>query len=205
MIRSSAPYLFSLLMLLFMQGCGPGKLAPADYVRWVQNPGNGLVKEVITGVVGYEVQFRPAAFIIANEERAQTIAADKAAKRESELGSMYYFTCTLRSNDGTDVLQSNLIDQQQYYQRVNYLSLDAQQDFKLVQANDTIPCAMYQLENTYGATPHLRMLLAFSSKEISPKAGNLKLIYHDRIFTDRNLEFEFDEQKINNLPQLLTQ
>lgn len=203
MIRTLFSIVTWVVILSSLTGCGPGKLAPPDYVRWLEDPQNGMKQEVKRGSVSYEVQYKPAAYILANEERSQEIERGKADKRLQELGNMCYFTCTMKSNDGTDVLLSNLIDQQEYYQRVNYLSLEAQQDFNLVSGSDTLPCALYQLENTYGATPYMRMVLAFSGKSLS-KEHDLKLIYQDRIFTKQPIEFLFEKNKLNNLPQLLT-
>ena len=191
-----------LVLLFLMAGCGKSVLPPAAYTQWVESPEHGLKQSKEIGGVQFELQYKPADYIIACENAQQQLAASFHQERKQKLGELLYFTLALKSGS-QDLLMYNLADEKEYLQRVNYYSLDFQQDIKLVVGNDTLPCLLYQFENTYGIAPFVRMSIAFTGKkkEAIASTGAIVLV-NDRVFGGGVLPFAFDNDHFESIPEI---
>jgi hypothetical protein len=187
---------------LVWYGCNWGALPPVNFVKWVENPKNGLKQSKEVNNVIFEIQYKPLDYIIANENRKPIIEETFYKERIQKLGDLFYLTLTLKSGS-QDIMMYNLHDSQEYFKRVNYYSLDFQQDIKAVIGNDTLPCLMYQFENMYGVTPYVKMSIAFSGKHKTdfPKTDPLILI-DDRIFGGGLLRFVWKQSDLENIPSI---
>lgn len=176
--------------------------APADYVKWIENPANGLKQDHEVKGVHFELQYKPVDYIIANENAKNELSESFHQQRKEKLGDLFYFSLSLKS--GTqDLLMHNLDEEQEYYQRVNYYALDFQQDIKMLIGSDTLPCLMYQFENTYGVAPYIKMSLAFSGKKKEQALkNNFSILIYDRVFGGGWLNYSFDNKKMNAVPEI---
>lgn len=175
-------------------------LDPAAYIKWVENPEHGLRQSQVVNGVAFELQYKPVDYIIARENGKPDLSRSFYEKRKEKLGELYYFSLNLKSGE-QDLLMHNINDEQEYYKRVNYYSLDFQQDIKLLCGTDTLACLMYQFENTYGVAPYIRMSIAFSGKK---KAELLQkdsfILIEDRVFGGGLLRFPFNSKALDQLP-----
>lgn len=200
-MKSRIPFLTLVLGILLIASCKT-LFAPADYVKWVENPDNGLKQDHEVNGVHFELQYKPVDYIIANENGKHELPETFHQQRKEKLGELFYFSLALKS--GTqDLLMHNLNEEQEYYQRVNYYSLDFQQEIKMLIGNDTLPCLMYQFENTYGVAPYIKMSLAFSGKQKEQALqNNFSILVYDRIFGGGWLKYSFDNKKLNAIPEI---
>lgn len=200
-MKSRVAYLSITLLLLSAAGCKT-LLPPSQYVKWIESADHGLKQEHEVNGVQFDLQYKPADYIIACENGKHELPETFHASRKEKLGELFYFSLALKS--GTqDLLMHNLNNEQEYYQRVNYYSLDFQQDIKMVVGTDTLPCLMYQFENTYGVAPYIKMSLAFSGKkrpDISQK--DFTILVNDRVFGGGWLRFPFAHQDLNAIPEI---
>jgi hypothetical protein len=179
-------------------------LAPKDYVRWIENPDNGLrQKKDVNGVV-FDLQYKPADYVIARENAKNTLPLSFYNERKEKLGELLYFSLEIKSAS-QDLLMYDLKEEQEYYRRVNYYSLDFQQDIKLVVGADTLPCLMYQFENTYGTAPYIRMSIAFSGKQREKiESSDCAVLLEDRVFGGGLLRYEYQKNKWQSVPAVET-
>jgi hypothetical protein len=152
-------YSFILLNLL---SCGNENLIPSDYVTWVNNSENGLLKKKTIPPLTVEALYKPLAYIIANEQRSNDISKEIYQARIEELGTLQYYTLKLGIIDEKlDVTNYEVTNNAQQQERLNYLSFSMQNDIKLIEGKDTLPCKVFHFERSYDLSSSRTFVLAF--------------------------------------------
>lgn len=197
-------------VLLFCACTGREELGMEEYVRWVENIENGLKKEKKIDQFAYRVFYKPAEYIALRENRdaIENFSPDAIIKRANDLENYYQFNFDIVSVDGqTSVLQHNLSGgQQEYGARINYLISHAQQDFKLVHGQDTLPCINYHFEQTFGLSSLNTIVLGFEKPKDTQKnteaEEDIQLIFSNRLFNTGDIKFLFSKNKLAQIPRL---
>lgn len=181
-----------------------GNLELRDYVRYVENPANGLnVSKEVQDMV-YTLQYKPLPYVIALEEMNDTLFLQHLGQRETELKDMQYFTLRLEAkNNSQELLKYNLSDEEQYYERVKYFSFDMQRDIYLRDGNDSLPCLLYHFERTYGAAPYAKFVLGFVVSKAN-RAVTKEFVFNDRAFNGGSIHLKISDQDIKRVPQVKT-
>lgn len=177
------------------------KLTPGDYVNWVQAKEHGLKKEKTIDDIRYTALYKPSKYVICEEERTNTLADSIVKRKTKELDGMQYYNLKIELKDGTgEFLKHGASSAADYKERVNYFAFAMQNDIKLVEGNDTLPCLLFHFERAYDVVPYGTFLLAFSL----PKNSNTDrtLIFDDNGFNKGIIKFFFRAVDINNQPQL---
>ena len=92
-----------------------------------------------------------------------------------------------------DLLESQFTNRS-YEESVKYLAFKLENDFKVVTTSgDTLPCLGLHFERNFKVAPFKRALLYFNN--INPN-DNIKLIYHDNLFGNGIIKFNFSETPI---------
>jgi hypothetical protein len=179
-------------------------LEPAQYVRWIQKEGNGLLKEKKIDDITFSAQYKPYPYIACMEERKNKIADAVVKKKISELDGMQYFDLkiALTTAEG-ELLKYKLGSSSEYDQRVKYFAFAMQNDIKMVEGGDTMPCSLFHFERTYDVAPYSKFLLGFmpdKEKSLEEKT----LLFYDRTFGKGMIKFTFKNKQIENIPKLKT-
>ena len=193
-------YLCVILLSFCIAGCLENKKTVGEFVKWIENPENGLRRSKESE--GFEViaQYRPVAYIICSESKNKTLTPEQYEKRKLQLDGMEYYQVRLRSTLG-DPLMFGSSDQNVYHMRNNYLMFGQKEDISLLRNNDTIPCSLYHFVNYQGLAPYADILLGFTAD--TTFNGEHELIYNDRVFGFGPLHFTFTEDEIKSVPELI--
>lgn len=198
---------FLAFIILFSACGGREELGMNEYVRWVENIDNGLKKEKKIDQFAYRVFYKPAEYIALKENRdlIENLSPEAIINRAKDLENYYQFNFDIVSVDGrTSVLQHNLSGgQQEYGARINYLVSQAQQDFKLVYGQDTLPCTNYHFEQTFGLSALNTIVLGFEKpKETQNQEEDIQLVFSNRLFNTGDIKFLFSKNKLAQIPRL---
>lgn len=185
-----------MLILACMSGCGNGGLAPGPYMQWVEQESNGCIRTRMISGIKLTAMHRPLEYVALKECRGDYTLLD--SMKSSFAGLEYYTLKMSASGHNKDFLLYNLGSEEEYYKRVNYYTVNAQQDVYLVRGADTLPCELYHYERTYGVTPYNNMLLGFRAENGDDKMPAL-LHVSDRLFHTGLHIFSFEKK---NLPVL---
>jgi len=179
----------------------PDKLAPSQYVSWIEDKNNGMEKEKKIDDIVFSVQYRPVPYVICEEEKKNEISDSLAKRRSAELSGMQYMNLKIEVPQG-ELLKYGLTKNAQYEDRVNYFSFGMQKDIQLVEAGDTLPCLLFHYERVYDIAPYGVFLLAFPKGKDAE--GDKTLIFSDNEFNKGIIKFHFEGKDIKKLPQLET-
>jgi hypothetical protein len=109
--------------------------SPEKYVHWVQNPENGLKKQVAYQNFVIDIQHKPTDYMLITNS-----GADKSDK--SALDSMQYYNLSMR-------VPKEFCQQMENNQELrDYLSYRFQEDIYIQQGNDSLPCVLFHYERT---------------------------------------------------------
>lgn len=197
-------YLITSIMVgaLLLTGCFQKSLTPKEYFNWAKTEESGLTQTKGGHGVTFQVQFRPAALMIANEIKNGAITEAECETRRAELGNLAYFLLKIESGE-QDLLMHNVGDEQEYIKRVNYYSLDFEQDIIAIAGNDTIPCVLYQFENAYGITPYVNISLAFPGEFMEAnREKDVEILVNDQVFGNGILRFNYSKNTFHDVPEL---
>lgn len=186
------------LFSLTLYSCGPDKIPLNEYMAHIENVENGLKVKKDLELVEMVVQFRPPEYKIIKSFGWNEIDYETHINLMQEYENGLEFLFTIKPKENIDLLKTDF-NSMNSRNRIKYLSSDAQNDFLLVNGNDTLKCDMYHFERLYNLDSRLQFLLGFSKPE---KVKDIKIIYRDRCWGFEEQMFEFKAKKINNLPRV---
>ncbi len=190
-----------LLLSLMLVSCTQS-LNVQDYIAWNQDEDNGLYQSVEREGYQFKLQYKPQELVALNNA-GDLSGLDKTQLNEEleELKEYQFFDIHISSNLVADFLRARLSSQEEYYQRVAYFSTFAQDDFKLVEGQDTLACIMYHFERNYGIRPFQTILLGFKNTPGSQDKDK-EVLYEDRILGLNTVNLRIESKNLNNIPQL---
>lgn len=190
----------SLLIIVFVAcGSAPDQLGKSEYLQWVKNPDNGLVKTKSIGDYSLELQYRPHELIALTED--QSLDQVKLNERCSQLSSSQYFNLKLKSNDPlVKVMDIGNRSEQDYFLKVDYFSNQIQHDLKLIDGQDTLNCMFSVFERTYDLAPHITFALAFENAALSK--GDKTLYFDGSKLGLGPVYLSITQEEIENIPNL---
>ena len=158
--------------------------------------------------------YKPWDYIIAIENKGIISKAELEKKRE-EIFDLQYYTFKIKYNDdNVELLMAGLSSKDQYYGRIQYFSFEMQNDIKLIDGKDTLDCALFHFERTYGLASEATFSLGFpltkeeeAEKRDNPEIMNKAktLIYDDKALGIGRVYVTIEERKLNNIPEIKTQ
>ena len=184
--------------------CGTPELAPADYVAWVQEAEHGLMQKRHISPLEVTALYKPLPYLIAQEERSNTIDPEHYQARTEALQGLQYYTLQVAiegqgDRDVTNYQVANGADQQA---RLAYLSFGMQQDIQLIQGSDTLPCRLFHFERSYDLVPHRTFVLAFEQPEGAPSTQARTLVVELAPFNTGPLKFHYSTETLARIPSL---
>lgn len=190
------------ILLTVLISCGNGNMLPSDYIAWVNDSDNGLLKEKSISPLEVELLYKPLPYIIANEERSNSIDKIVYNNRLKELEGLQYYTLKLGiTGQKQNVSNYEVTDDAQQQERLNYLSFAMQKDIKLIEGKDTLNCALYHFERSYDITPYRTFVLAFERKE-SKIEKDKTLILDLAYFKTGPIKLNFKAADLVSVPNL---
>lgn len=176
----------------------------SDYLKYVENPENGLRQEKKIDKLAYVLQYKPVEYMVAIEQKHPELKTEVLKKRSKEMSDLQCYTLRLISADKhTDVATLGLNSDQDYTVRNTYMSFDMQNDIYMVDGSDTLSCALFQYTNNYGLAPYADFVIAFENK-YQDKIQDKIVVYDDKIFGGGIIKFSISKEDIQKTPPLKT-
>lgn len=191
-----------LIIILNLFSCGKESMLPSDYVEWVNNIDNGLLKEKTISPLNVELLYKPIPYIISNEKRSNKIPKKEYEARVNKLKGLQYYTLKLSIVGGeTDVTNFEVSEISQQQDRLSYLSFAMKNDIRLIEEGDTLPCVLYHFERSYDVVPSRTFVLAFDQRP-EYKKSNKTLVLDLSYFKTGPIKINFKTSDLERIPNL---
>lgn len=194
-------YILVIGLVWGLTACSKQELIPSEYVVWVNDEANGLLKKKTIHPLTVEALYKPLPYIIANEFRSNTISKVEYDKRVEELNGMQYYTLKLSITDKLNVTNYGVSNMSQQDERITYLSFAMKNDIQLVEGNDTLNCALYHFERSHDLNPHRTFVLAFEKTDKNNQQDKT-LILDLAYFQTGPIKLNFKAADLEKLPNL---
>lgn len=192
--------LYYFLTLFFLFSCGNN--TPRQIQEWITDKDNGLVQEVENENFKIEVQYKPQSYLVAFENKDKELSNEEYKEEIEKKEGLQYFNIKLISKTGKPVLKTALENKTEENLRLQYYIGAFEYDIYLADGNDTLPCALYHFERTYGALPFNNISVAFENK--NKDLNNKTLLIADRALGFEIEKFTFKKEDIKSVPKLKT-
>lgn len=180
----------------------PKTLKPVEYVKWVEDEHNGLIKHKRFGRFKYSLRYKPTDYMIVKDAASETIPVSLYDSLKNVYSGFEYYTFSIHDTLSMDeLLKTNLKSRSEYDERLLYFSFEMQKDIQLVSGTDTIPCSLLHFERTYNISPQANFMLGFPvTKENNP--GDKILIFEDKVFGIGLMKLKIKEEDLSEVPVL---
>jgi hypothetical protein len=178
-------------------------LKPAEYIQWVENPENGFLLEKSINEFTYVALYKPVDYSSLVEiATLEKINPDKFKEVKKTYEGMEYFTFKITCSATNDeLLRYKSSSSSEYFNRLEYFSFKAQNDFNLLNGSDTVKCDLFHFERSFGLAPVLTFVIGFTKPQ--KQLGPITLIYEDKIFKNGIIKLLFEEAVLNSEPELV--
>lgn len=147
-------------------------LGPQEFIRWVNDAGNGLhvVKE--SGEYTFNLQYLPAAYMVLQQEPALRGTAFQKAVEEA--AGMQYYTLTINpTGAGADFIKDGSVSPEELQRKLYYFSYLFQQDIHVEENGETIPCVLYHFERSGDVKTSRTFVLGFEDHAHTSKEARV--------------------------------
>ncbi len=177
-------------------------LSPVDYVRWIENPSNGLNVMLEKEEEKYSLQFKPIEYIVAVQERRKHLPKEVFERAKSQMEGLQYFTFRINPDESPAAwLDQEKMSAEDYRKNVKHLSFGMQNDMTLIDGIDTLTCLLFHHEQSYKLNSSYTFLLGFEMSEESMFQSK-KMIYKDETLGIGTVEFSIKEDDLINIATL---
>ncbi len=179
-------------------------VSPDEYIKYISNPQNGLIKESKIGEIIFIVEYKPDLYMALLEAEKFGINQDKKTidSLKNNYQNQHFFVLKIAVKGNNDFLQTGLSNQDEYFKRVEYYNTQFLNDVWLITENDTIACLSANIERNFGISPQTNIGLLFENNINKATSNNLCILIDDKILGTSKNNFCFDRISINNIPQL---
>ena len=198
---------FCLLMLL--TACGQKDMA--TYAQYLKQPDSGLMQKQSRSGLGFAASYQPLDFVVGKSLSNQERTAEGLTKARPDYVGLQYFDFDIYTEGGykgqnalKDAMEKQ-VKPEGMTATMTYYAFGMQPDLGLIVGTDTLPCALYHLEQTGSWGQKMHFLVAFKddSKVQTPQfKEDMRLYYHDKIFSNDTLFFTFTKADLNRIPDL---
>lgn len=203
------------LFSIYLGSCtGKGSIGPQDYIGWIGDPENGLIVEKEIGELVYKAKYCPYDYEILRtmKNSGEEINSDTYhTKLSSGVGSQKFVIEIKNANEEGDVLASGAKSDDEYRQRIVYLSYNVGNDIILIDGPDTLLCKLAQFEQMYKSAPYVRINAVFEMPTeqasqfqlgLRPESNDKTLIFNDVVWGNGIVKLRISADDLNNIPEL---
>lgn len=183
--------------------CSHG-LPPAEYVKYVESPTNGLKIKQEVNNVSYSLQYEPTDYCVMLEERSFSIPQETFEAEYNRFKGLEHYVFRIEKG-GMDSLVNKMDDTGKYKKGITeYLDFAIQKDIKLIKGLDTIPCSICQRDANTGMSPYYTFSLGFydENSDASSDQPDRVFTYNNRILHTGIISLRIKGKDIKNIPGL---
>lgn len=177
--------------------------SPKEYLRFINEPGNGFVKTREYDQINFKVKYLSPDFFVSNEFMNQN---PDCSKLNDSIYNLYRRTrsfvltiSTSKENDA-DVMVQGIASEEEYRDRFDFMNFNIGNYIYLKTAKNKYYPSLTNLENVYGLSKNRNINLVFSPVAINDdltESDEYELVYEDVIYNTGVSHFTFKKSDID--------
>lgn len=180
-------------LILVLVLCSCSGLGRTDYKKFLEDPQNGLIKNISLGGVEYSIKYRPLPFLYLTESNPEEYSSKKLSAYLSEHGGNSHFLLEIKYEEKYKSAISDYTAIRDTYRNTT--------NAKYITLNTPLknyPCLLYHHETI--SSGNYKISLMFGS-DVANETENFKVTYYDPV-TGLEPIFEFKSEDIQNIPNV---
>lgn len=194
------------LVISFLSSCDRIK-DTEDYLRWLNNPENGLTKEKTVNGYHLKVKYLPPEYLthleLNNKEHVTKRHRDSILQTyQNAITFVFMLEPDETRRFGEDIMMTGVNNYPDYSQRVYTMNFLMKEYFTLTTGTTTRAPVLCSIENTYGLKCGRNFLVVFAEEDLKPEenTGIYDFVFTDAFFFTGENHFLFRQQDIDNRP-----
>ncbi len=178
-------------------------VSPSEFISWVKDPENGLVKTRQINDLQFSLTYLPPAFMICNDLKKENISKKELAELALQYEDFEYYLLKIEAlESGMELAKYKVSNRKEYEDRIRYYSFNMQNDLiAKLETGEEVYCELYHFERTYNITPYSSFLIGFP-KEFIANSKERTIILEEKVFNKGNIKFKWTTAEMNNIPQI---
>jgi hypothetical protein len=188
--------------LLLSGGCDRA-LPAGDYMRYAGNPENGLVKEKHFGAVGVRLKYLPAQVMALNDLQRVPVSTAENDSTVARYSGAQYFNLEIKVSDDVrhNLTNYGVTTDEEYQNRLNYLSFRLQRDIRLIEGGDTLAPTLFHFERGLDFSPYRSFMVAFDRRPGS-ESRDKTFVLDTPVLSTGPVKLTIAQEEIASLPSL---
>jgi hypothetical protein len=181
---------FSLTIPFFTCSCSR-QLGKEEYIKWVQDPKNGLHTVKQSDEYVFDLQYQPANYVWLQSGEPAPIHAP------NESDNIQHYLLRVSVADPELDLINNNIDDAEKQAKLYYFSYLFQNDIQLEENGKLFPCVLFHFEKNQVIKGGRTFLLGFENNE--PKEKEVKIVIQSQQFGSLPIRIKVNKENIPTL------
>jgi len=196
------------IILVIVSCNNPEKIiSPLEFISWIDNPENDLIVEKQLNDLLYSLEYKPAEYKTIKNLEKNDFTPEQYRNYLNEFRQFLHFILKVKNLSGNNnPIIDNVSSNEEYEQRIRYLSFDFNKDIKLISCNDTIDCTHFHFERSYNVTPYSAFSLGFQLPEDYSDHKKLNCDYtlwiEDKLFGNGYIFLKIENKNLIKIPQI---
>lgn len=199
-------FVYACVSLLFC-GC-KSPMTYEQYLVWLNDEGNGFSQTTKSRGLAVNCKYMPPVLLAYKDvisDKEKCISIDSITHGYSKYLTFYVNISPQVqsvSNPNADIIKDGVADYSEYKERFTELAFNLQEYFSVELEDGTIilPSGV-NVENTYGLSPDLNIIITFPKKELFAEK-KIDILFRDEIFLTGLNHFVFETKSVENPPIL---
>jgi len=205
-VENKLRYILLIVVTIAIGGCKKSINNFSDYMKYMSEEENGLVKKKSVGGIQMMVKYLPNDYLVYNElKNDQILTAGKIdSVRKTYANSITFMMVIGPSKDESfDITRVGVADYEEFAQRLEQMNFSMGQFVNLKIGETTYIPELAQMESTYGLEQNRKILFVFNAVN---DAGNkilmddVQFVYVDELFNIGINKFKFSKEDLTDLP-----
>lgn len=203
---------YSVFLLFILGSCTQQTVSYQEYMQWMGNPENGMLKKHSANGLELTVKFLPAEYLayqeLKNEKKVTQAQYDSLLKVYSK--SLTFLMSIgpdeSKKNPKGDIMMTGISDYEEFAQKAMAMNFDMGQYVSLKTDIGDFKPVLSNMENVYGLAKNRNILFVFAPSELKDTtflhSRQFDFVYEDQLFKVGINHFVFKKEDIDKRPML---
>ncbi|WP_028980228.1 hypothetical protein [Sporocytophaga myxococcoides] len=201
------------LLLPLLISCSKSKISNfTEYMKWINNPEHGLVKEKYVSGLKISVKYLPPDFLAHKEMKRMESREENTKDSLVNLYSKsktFLITIAPDEREGEkkgDLMLTGVSNYREYKERVFDLNFNLEEYVELIAGKEVYEPVLSGMINGYDLTNKKEFYLVFSEKQGQQgldQSEEMDLVFDDEFFNSGRTHFLFKQEHLASIPQFV--